>query len=79
MSDNLEQVPFEEAYDELENTVQRLEAGELNLEEAITLYERGMRLAQRCGDLLDAAELQVQELTLASDQQQMGMFLDDQQ
>jgi exodeoxyribonuclease VII small subunit len=77
MSDNLEQVSFEEAYDELETTVQRLEAGELNLEEAITLYERGMRLAQRCSDLLDAAELQVQELTLDSDQQQMGMFLDD--
>lgn len=79
MSDNLEQVSFEEAYGELENTTQRLEAGELNLEEAITLYERGMRLAQRCSDLLDAAELQVQELTLASDQQQMGMFLDDQE
>jgi exonuclease VII small subunit len=38
-----------------------------------------MRLAQRCSDLLDAAELQVQELTSASDQQQVGMFLDDQE
>ena len=79
MSDNLKQVSFEEAYDELESTVQRLEAGELNLEEAITLYERGMLLAQRCSDLLDTAQLQVQELTLTSDQQQMGMFLDDQE
>jgi exodeoxyribonuclease VII small subunit len=78
MSDELEQVSFEEAYNELENTVQRLEAGELNLEEAISLYERGMRMAQRCSDLLDAAELQVQELVPASDRQ-MGMFLEDQQ
>lgn len=62
MSDELEKLSFEQAIGELEATVQRLEGGDLSLAEAIALYERGMRLAQHCNDVLDAAELQVQEL-----------------
>jgi exodeoxyribonuclease VII small subunit len=64
MSKELENLSFEQAFEELGTTVQRLEAGDLALEEAIALYERGMRLAQRCSDALDAAELQVQELSV---------------
>jgi exodeoxyribonuclease VII small subunit len=64
MSKELENLSFEQAFEELGTTVQRLEAGDLPLEEAIALYERGMRLAQRCSDALDAAELQVQELSV---------------
>jgi exodeoxyribonuclease VII small subunit len=71
---DLDKLAFEEAYRELEATVHRLEAGDLKLEEAIALYERGMRLAQHCHNTLDAAELQVQQLTLVHDQQQLGMF-----
>jgi len=62
MDDTFDDLSFEAAYNELEATVQRLETGELTLEEAIALYERGMRLAQRCTEALDAAELQVQQL-----------------
>jgi exodeoxyribonuclease VII small subunit len=69
MSEELKDLTFEQAFGELETTVQRLEAGDLTLEEAIALYERGMHLAQRCNDTLDAAELQVQELALADDGQ----------
>lgn len=65
MSEDVKNLSFEQAFGELEATVQRLEAGDLVLEEAIALYERGMRLAQRCSDALDAAELQVQELSQA--------------
>jgi exodeoxyribonuclease VII small subunit len=64
MSKELENLSFEQAFEELGTTVQRLETGDLALEEAIALYERGMRLAQRCSDALDAAELQVQELSV---------------
>jgi exodeoxyribonuclease VII small subunit len=79
MDDDTQKLSFEEAYQELEATVQRLDtpAGELALEEAIALYERGMRLAKRCSDALDAAELQVQQLAVTSNQQQLGMFFDD--
>jgi exodeoxyribonuclease VII small subunit len=65
MSEALEGLTFEEAFGELEATVQRLEAGNLTLDEAITLYQRGMQLAQRCSVALDAAELQVEELSEA--------------
>jgi exodeoxyribonuclease VII small subunit len=74
---DLEKLSFEQALGELEATVHRLEAGDLTLEEAIALYERGVRLARRCSDTLDAAELQVQQLAMVSDQQQLGMFSTD--
>jgi exodeoxyribonuclease VII small subunit len=77
MSDDFNKLSFEEALDELEASVQRLEEGELTLEEAIALYERGMHLAARCSDALDTAELQVQKLTVVGDQQQVGMFFDE--
>jgi exodeoxyribonuclease VII small subunit len=66
MSEEVKDLTFEQAFGELETTVQRLEAGDLTLEEAIALYERGMRLAQRCTDTLDAAELQVQTLPVVN-------------
>jgi exodeoxyribonuclease VII small subunit len=58
----LEEMSFEEAYCELESAVERLEAGELTLEEAIELYEWGIHLTRHCNAALDAAELQVEEL-----------------
>ncbi len=53
---------FEKLFAELEATVQKLEAGNLTLDESLTLYERGMQLAKQCGEQLDRAELRVQEL-----------------
>jgi len=53
---------FESVYRGLEEAAGRLEAGGLSLEESIRLYETGMRLALRCKEMLDAAELRVSEL-----------------
>ncbi|HZQ10570.1 MAG TPA: exodeoxyribonuclease VII small subunit [Anaerolineae bacterium] len=53
---------FEELYTELEATIEKLEAGNLSLDEALALYERGMELAKRCNTMLDGAELRIQEL-----------------
>ena len=53
---------FETVYRGLEETVGRLEAGGLTLEESIQLYETGMRLARRCKEMLVAAELRVSRL-----------------
>lgn len=77
MSDDVQTLSFEKAYQELEATVQKLEEGNLTLEEAISFYERGIHLARRCSSALDAAELQVQKLTLVDDQQQLGMFFEE--
>jgi exodeoxyribonuclease VII small subunit len=50
---------FESVYRELEETVRLLDAGGQTLDESIALYERGMQLARRCQELLDAAELRI--------------------
>ena len=57
-----EKPSFEEAFQELENTVQRLEEGDLTLEESMALFERGMELVNYCGQLLDEADLKVKAL-----------------
>jgi exodeoxyribonuclease VII small subunit len=53
---------FESAFAELEEVVRQLEEGELSLEEAISLYERGQALSRFCQDRLDRAELRVTHL-----------------
>jgi len=53
---------FESVYEQLEQAVARLESGGLGLEQSIDVYETGMRLARRCKEMLEAAELRVTEL-----------------
>lgn len=53
---------FEDAMKELETIVQKLERGELKLEESLTLFERGMALSQECRTALDTAELKIRTL-----------------
>lgn len=53
---------FEDAERELRQIVERLESGQVGVEEAITLWERGEELYRLCRDRLDAAEGQVEEL-----------------
>lgn len=57
-----QELTFEAAFQELEETVQRLENGELTLDEAIALFERGQALAQLCDEKLEQAELRVNQL-----------------
>jgi exodeoxyribonuclease VII small subunit len=57
------QPTFEDLYRELEETVRRLEAGDLTLNESLALFERGATLAEQCNVLLDSAELRVRQLT----------------
>jgi len=64
---NDETLTFEQAYAQLEEVVARLESGDLTLEESVTLYERGQQLAQRCGEMLDSAELRVQQITASGE------------
>lgn len=54
--------PFEAMYHRLEDLVRRLEDGNLPLDEAIDLYEEGMRLAKRCGDHLTTATLRIRQI-----------------
>ena len=58
----IDDLPFEKALAELDETVRQLEAGELSLDESLALFERGQLLSTRCQHLLQAAELKVQQL-----------------
>jgi exodeoxyribonuclease VII small subunit len=58
----LDQLTFEQAFEELNTIVQQLESGELALEESVTLYQRGRTLSAHCQSLLDRAELRVNQL-----------------
>lgn len=53
---------FEAVYRRLETAVTKLEAGGLTLEQSLALYEEGMKLARRCQELLQTAELRITRL-----------------
>ncbi|HEY8768188.1 MAG TPA: exodeoxyribonuclease VII small subunit [Dehalococcoidia bacterium] len=53
---------FETLYKQLEETVAKLEQGNLSLEESLSQYEAGTALAKRCQALLQDAELRVTRL-----------------
>jgi exodeoxyribonuclease VII small subunit len=57
-----EPLAFEETLGRLDEMVSALESGQLPLDDAIRLYEEGVRLAQRCQQMLDDAELRIQRL-----------------
>jgi len=53
---------FERKLTDLESVVERLEQGDLPLEESVRLFEEGMKLSQSCKQELDAAEGRVEVL-----------------
>ena len=59
----VEQLNYEQALTELEAIVEALENEERPLEEALALFERGQALTRYCTNLLDQAELKVQQIS----------------
>lgn len=57
-----ETLTFEEALKRLEEVVQKLEDGDVPLEEAIDLFQEGMALSKRCSQQLDKAEQRIEML-----------------
>ena len=53
------EIPFDEAMKQLENIVRQLEQGDVPLENAIELYQKGMELSKLCSDKLQSAEKQL--------------------
>lgn len=54
---------FEEALDKLESIVNRLESGEISLDESIAAFEEGQKLVQFCLKKLEEAENKVKKLS----------------
>jgi exodeoxyribonuclease VII small subunit len=63
--ERIESLSFEDSYNKLEQVIQKLESGELSLEESVALYEEGIKLAAHCGRKLDDAQLKVTQLLSA--------------
>ena len=59
---NPEDMTFEEAFRQLAEIAEKMEAGGLTLGDATAQFEQGMKLVQRCNQLLDSAELEVTTL-----------------
>ena len=53
---------FEEAIEELEGVVEKLESGELSLEESLAAFENGVRLVKLCNQKLSDVEKKVELL-----------------
>jgi exodeoxyribonuclease VII small subunit len=58
----IKNLTFEQAFSELEESVREMEAGNLALDQAMVLFERGVALAAYCNELLDTVELRVRQL-----------------
>lgn len=58
----VDKMSFEEALAELEGIVRQLEAGDVDLEKSISIYERGAALKAHCESRLKSAELKVEQI-----------------
>ncbi|MDX8390345.1 MAG: exodeoxyribonuclease VII small subunit [Mariprofundaceae bacterium] len=66
-SDPHEDLNFEEALKSLSLLVEKLESGNMTLEESVAAFERGVTLSRRCDSLLDGAEQRLQILNEETD------------
>jgi exodeoxyribonuclease VII small subunit len=60
---SVDQMNYEQAFEELESIVEQLQTADLPLEEALSRFERGQALSTRCNELLEQAELKLRQLT----------------
>ncbi len=65
---------FEEGLEQLEAIVKEMESGELPLERALDLFERGMKLSDACRKQLEEAETRVEILTRRAGEMQPEPF-----
>ncbi|HHX64120.1 MAG TPA: exodeoxyribonuclease VII small subunit [Chloroflexi bacterium] len=73
----LDSLSFEDSYAKLEEVIQRLEKGDLSVDESVALYEEGMQLAEHCGRQLDDAELRIHEVLSAVADELEGQSTDE--
>ncbi|MCX9010961.1 MAG: exodeoxyribonuclease VII small subunit [Candidatus Methanoperedens sp.] len=56
------EISFEESLAELENIVQKLENGQLSLDESLLLFDKGIRLVRECDTMLKNTKQKVEKL-----------------
>lgn len=65
-------LPFEDALAQIESIIERIESGEVGLEQSLAEYERGVTLINHCRGKLDAARQKVEDLTRKLQQPEDG-------
>lgn len=68
---------FEKDLQELEQLVEKMEKGELSLQESLTHFERGVVLTRSCQKALTEAEQRIQILIGEGDAQKLQSFVTD--
>ncbi len=58
----MEPFRLETAFDQIEQLLQKLQEGEVSLEESFRLYEQGMKLLQKCNENIDHVEKQMLQI-----------------
>ena len=56
------EMSFEESLVELEGIVEKLEKGQLSLDESLVLFEKGIKLVRECNTKLKSAQQKVEQL-----------------
>ena len=59
---------FEENLKKLEDIVEQLESGEIDLERSVELYEKGMILKNNCEEKLKKVEIQIKKIKIENNQ-----------
>lgn len=65
---------FESALGELEGLVEKMERGDLSLEDSLAAFERGIQLTRTCQEALSQAEQKVEQLLSQGGQEQIAPF-----
>jgi exodeoxyribonuclease VII small subunit len=65
--EDIQALSFEDALAELETLVQKLESGQVSLEESIDMYTRGTHLKQHCEARLANAQARIEKVVVSGD------------
>lgn len=68
MAEKSEALNFERSLEELEALVEKMEEGELSLEDSLQTYERGIKLTRSCQKALDEAQQRIEILAADDDE-----------
>ncbi len=61
----MDKISFEEAFQKLEEIAQKLEIGDLSLEDSLKLYEEGIRYSRICLKLLNEAKRKIEVVNIS--------------
>jgi len=62
-NDDIEKMNFEQAIQQLKGIVDRIEQGEIPLQDSLEQYEKGMALIKHCRDILQKAEKRIERIS----------------